>query len=1257
MEYGMKKMNKTSWLLLAVAGLIMVNLSVMAAWQPGLKAGYISSAWETNNYPSVVEGQLGPHGGATTSTSVWPENRTWVYTGKMYFDGSTYHFAENINNFAQMKIDGVTYIDDMEWYIPTKSGDVNLSAGWHDIEIRLGNGGGAGGPTSNNGWSLTKGFGYNIDGADSTNGVDYVYPEDDGSMNLFRWDDGFDGVVNDPATDITPSNAVFNGRLLTTNLNNLVSVFWGPTDGGTNAAAWTNRYDFAYPAAQGAYPTNVTIDTSDSLIFYRYYMSNDTLTAWADSTEIVLSGEVTVQAVDSDATEGVSGATGTFRFSRPSSATNAALAVNYSIDGTAVNGADYVALTGSVYIPEGESSVDVIVDPIEDNDMTEGDESVSLTLTAGNYIIGALSTDTMTLHDSGSLDQWAHRVPIVFNGYYGTEELTDFPALVQVSTNISGFSYSGLLSGDYDDLRFINDSQNMFLNYEVESWDADGTSQVWVQVPALTNSAVIWMVWGRSGITAPEYTTDGSAWSNGYVSVWHFAETSGTELKDSVGNYTGDVLGGLDLAQLGLIGSGGRFDGSDDAVLLGAMPKLAGNHNVTVTGWMNLDTLGSSNSDDSMLFSTAGSDNFLVWYNHSQHTSGDKVYSFNLGNTSIGTNRANTVSGIAKAQTWQHIGAVLDNSLRQLYVDGNIENVKTGDVSTVGSTSTAYLGAWNSSSSSYNHDGAMDEVRVSTASRSADWIEAEYLNAGSNSVFQVAPGTGPSLLVDGYPGPYGAPSPDNGITNLTSGEIITCTAPLIVDAGGGVGYECIGYSLYTNLVDLVATGTGNSCVYTNSGGADRLVWQWQTRYYVSFVASGSGTVSNPGGWYDMGTQVDCMASGIGGAAFVGWSGSVAMLSTPTVYAFTYLTVTGPATLTANFIPAFNPSGWSRQLAIDFDSYDRSETLTNFPMMVQLSDGLANCFYYSDMASPSDGGDLRFTAGDGVTELVYDIEKWETDGTSTIWVRLPELSTNNNQIFVYWGNPLETDPPDYVDSGITWANGFVAVYHLAENSGSVKDSSPYGNGLTVYNDINQGTNGIAGPAAGWPAYNGNDWLGRSSTDSLHGMGQLTLQTWFYDTKNDTFPRGLISKRSGGSGKDYYFFKYQDRRIWWYVGAAGGPFVNTETGADQWYFVAGTYDKNLATDRMKMYLDGEFKSARNDASGDVPSNDKTLTIGILDENYKSSDIPCCWEGKLDELRISAVARSADWIWTEYNNVKNHATFQRYYQPSGGTMIIVQ
>ncbi|GEM_PF-1017535 len=76
------------------------------------------------------------------------------------------------------------------------------------------------------------------------------------------------------------------------------------------------------------------------------------------------------------------------------------LVVNYSIGGTATSGADYVALSGSVIIPGGQSSADITVTPLADN-LLEGDESVIITLLANtNYSVGEAGIAAIAIHDA-----------------------------------------------------------------------------------------------------------------------------------------------------------------------------------------------------------------------------------------------------------------------------------------------------------------------------------------------------------------------------------------------------------------------------------------------------------------------------------------------------------------------------------------------------------------------------------------------------------------------------------------------------------------------------------------------------------------------------------------------------------------------------------------------------------------------------------------------------------------------------------------
>jgi hypothetical protein len=104
---------------------------------------------------------------------------------------------------------------------------------------------------------------------------------------------------------------------------------------------------------------------------------------------------VSVTAFDSTATE--AGDTGTFRFTRTGS-TAAPLTVTYTVAGTATAGSDYTALTLSVVIPAGLTSVDVLVTPLPDADATEIAETLIVNVTDGAaYDLGATPSATVTI--------------------------------------------------------------------------------------------------------------------------------------------------------------------------------------------------------------------------------------------------------------------------------------------------------------------------------------------------------------------------------------------------------------------------------------------------------------------------------------------------------------------------------------------------------------------------------------------------------------------------------------------------------------------------------------------------------------------------------------------------------------------------------------------------------------------------------------------------------------------------------------------
>ena len=107
---------------------------------------------------------------------------------------------------------------------------------------------------------------------------------------------------------------------------------------------------------------------------------------------------VSVAAFDSTASETPANE-GRFRFTRTGS-TALPLVVTFTVDGTATPGVDYQALTGTVTIPVGALSADVVVTTLKDSVNQEADETVSVTVTDGAlFNLGATSVATVTISE------------------------------------------------------------------------------------------------------------------------------------------------------------------------------------------------------------------------------------------------------------------------------------------------------------------------------------------------------------------------------------------------------------------------------------------------------------------------------------------------------------------------------------------------------------------------------------------------------------------------------------------------------------------------------------------------------------------------------------------------------------------------------------------------------------------------------------------------------------------------------------------
>ena len=338
------------------------------------------------------------------------------------------------------------------------------------------------------------------------------------------------------------------------------------------------------------------------------------------------------------------------------------------------------------------------------------------------------------------LSTWQKRMLITFSGYDDEREaLSNFPALVVFSNTPAGlgFGYEDFLAPPYNDLRFAADDITTPLDFEIQLWDTNGLSLVWVRLPELTNNLRIYALWGKAGAALPPCATDGSVWTNEFLGVWHLDETNGTTARDAIRNRYPGTLSGTTAktGAAGRLGPAFSFGGNNGYVTMNVSLSLGAT--VTISAWASKNA-GTSG----MMWSRATYNPDLWFYN-------------NVIYLNSGDGQANPFCAVpAGSDQLRHYTTVIDKTKPKasLYIDGQLASSSANYKNPAGTPLKI------SSGCGYDWTGVIDEFTVASVPRSADWIWASYLNMASNSVFNA----------------YGDPESQGGpiVTNLGTVSLV-----------------------------------------------------------------------------------------------------------------------------------------------------------------------------------------------------------------------------------------------------------------------------------------------------------------------------------------------------------------------------------------------------------------------------------------------------------------------------------------------------
>lgn len=309
-----------------------------------------------------------------------------------------------------------------------------------------------------------------------------------------------------------------------------------------------------------------------------------------------------------------------------------------------------------------------------------------------------------------------------------------------------------------------------------------------------------------------------------------------------------------------------------------------------------------------------------------------------------------------------------------------------------------------------------------------------------------------------------------------------------------------------------------------------------------------------------------------------------------------------------------------------------ETLSGFPVLVRLSTAISG-FSYADIAA--DHSDIAFGTDDGsvITPYPFEIEVWDTSGTSLVWVRVPSLAAASSFNLYYGkGASVANTPSD------TWA-GYAGVWHMDETydattaaTGLSYDSTANGLDATPTNggsgNLAQMTSaaGVVGDArvnATSNATKGN-YLSVPDYDSLALGNTFAVSGWFKATYVGSYPRLWSRKEAYNSNNGWEI--ENDNGDAKKFSARGGSqtavTLNTPTYQNAWLHIALVYDGTTLT----TYANGEPSGSGTITA--ATENGKPLSFGNNSNGSERS-----FTGLYDEIRLLDATPSAAWFAAEY------------------------
>jgi len=320
------------------------------------------------------------------------------------------------------------------------------------------------------------------------------------------------------------------------------------------------------------------------------------------------------------------------------------------------------------------------------------------------------------------------------------------------------------------------------------------------------------------------------------------------------------------------------------------------------------------------------------------------------------------------------------------------------------------------------------------------------------------------------------------------------------------------------------------------------------------------------------------------------------------------------------------SGWSGKLRIDLDHTQVPSDLVNFPVLINISS--LECIYDYVQA---DGDDLFFTTDDDCFKYNHELEYFSAGGgvvDIVAWVNVTSLPHDYDLVInMYYGNAGASNQEHVTD---TWDANYMGVWHMNDaTTSTVLDSTSNDNDGTKLSANNPLT--TSSGKVGYAQDFSSDYIDFGTSATLKPTTAATFEIWAHVDNTDT--KQFFSSRDGVSINNYQIYWGSSDRIsslFWGLSTINTVTTSGNLGTSSYGYVVTTYDGSKTECYLNSVDNGGLATSGSIDSGAAAS---LRTGGDHYGNF--------YDGRLDELRISDIARSVSWITTSYNTVFNSST----------------